>query len=116
MPKEEVMNDLNEVKAPEGWLDKWELSYGIREKQISGEFFCVSEVTVGFWMERLKELCKGYQLKNIWNMDESGCFFEALPTKVLAKKGGNINVGKSPSKEWRLLFLLVPMVLMSITQ
>ena len=48
--------DLNDFKASEGWLDKWKLSYDIREKPISGESFDVSEVTVGFWMERLREL------------------------------------------------------------
>ena len=38
--KEEVINikdllnnpDLNDLKASEGWLDKWQLSHGIREK------------------------------------------------------------------------------------
>ena len=53
--KEEAMNikdllnnpDLNDFKASEGWLDKWKLSYGICKKQISGESFHVSEVTVG---------------------------------------------------------------------
>ena len=71
--KEEAMNirDLlsnpyrNDFKASEGWLDKWKLSYCIHEKQISSESFDVSEVTVGSWMERLRELCKGYQLKDI---------------------------------------------------
>ena len=29
--------NLNDFKACEGWLDKWKLSYDIREKQISGE-------------------------------------------------------------------------------
>ena len=75
--KEEAMDikdllnnpDLNDFKASEGWLDKWKLSYGIREKQISGESFDGSEVTVGSWIERLRELCKGYQLKDIWNME-----------------------------------------------
>ena len=42
--------DLDDFKASEGWLGKWKLSYGIREKQISGESFDVSEVTVGSWM------------------------------------------------------------------
>ena len=97
--KEEVMNikdllnnaDLNDFKASEGWLDKWKLSYGIRKKQISGKSFDVSEVTVGSWMERLRELCKGYQLKHIWNMDENCSLFKAIPSKGLAqkvKKGG----------------------------
>ena len=65
--KEESMNikdllnnpDLNDFKASKGWLDKWKLGYDIREKEISGESFDVSEVTVGSWMERLRELCEG---------------------------------------------------------
>ena len=37
-------------------------------------------------MERIKELCKGYDQRYIWSMDESGCFFDALPAKSLAQK------------------------------
>ena len=54
MLKEEAMNtkdllnypDLNDFKASEDWLDKWKLSYGIREKQIYRESLDASEVTV----------------------------------------------------------------------
>ena len=92
--KEEAMNikdllknpDLNDFKASEGWLEKWKLSYGIRKKQISGQSLDVSELTVDSWTERLRELCKGYHLKDIWNMDESGCFFKALFKSVKAEK------------------------------
>ena len=80
MLKEEVMNIkeylnkevLNNFKASERWLEKWKLSYGICEKQISGKSLYAFETTVESWMERLRELCKGYELKDIWNMDESG--------------------------------------------
>ena len=105
--KEEAMNikdllnnlDLNNFKASEGWFHKLKLSYGIREKQISGKSSDVLEETVGSWMEQLRELCKGYQLKDILNMDESGCFFKALPSNGLAQRGKNINVEKSQSKK-----------------
>ena len=86
------------TEVSEGWLQKWELSYGIRERQISGESLDVSEVTVGSWIERLRELCKGYHLKDIWNMDESGCFFKALPSKGLAHKGKKCK-GRKKSKQ-----------------
>ena len=46
--------DLNDFKDSKGWLDKWKLNYGIREKQISGDSFDVSEVTVSSWLERLR--------------------------------------------------------------
>ena len=105
--KEEAMNikdlsnnpDLNNFKASKGWSHKLKLNYGIREKQISSESFDVSEGTVGSWMEQLRELCKGYQLKDILNMDESGCFFKTLPSKGLAQRGKKVKVEKSQSKE-----------------
>ena len=45
-------------------------------------------------MERIKELCKGYDHKDILNMDEGGCFFKALPSKGLAQKGKKSRGGK----------------------
>ena len=38
-------------------------------------------------LERIKELCSEYDCQNIWNMDESGCFFKALLSKGMTKKG-----------------------------
>ena len=83
--------ELDSFKATEGWLDKWKLSHGIREKQISGESLDVSKTTIESWMERIKELCKGYDHKDNLNMDESECFFKALPTKGLAQNGKKSN-------------------------
>ena len=37
---------LNDFKASDGWLEKWEFGYGIHEKQICGESFYVSDTTV----------------------------------------------------------------------
>ena len=67
--------ELDSFKASEGWLHKWKLSHGIKEKQISGESLDVSKTTIESWMERITELCKGYDHNDILNMDESGCFF-----------------------------------------
>ena len=80
---EEAMNIKESLNRPElasftasnGWLEKWKLSYGIKEKQISGESLDVPITTIESWMERMQELCKDYDDKDILNMDESGCFF-----------------------------------------
>ena len=42
--------------------------------------------TIKAWMERLPEIIKGYSADDIWNMDELGLFFKALPDTGLAKK------------------------------
>ena len=85
---------MDGFKVSERWLDKWKLSHGIKEKQISGESLDVSQTTVESWMERIKELCKGYDQRDILNRDESGCFFRALPAKGLAQKGKKAKGGK----------------------
>ena len=80
---EEAMNikespnrpELASFTASNGWLEKWKLSYDIKEKQISGESLDVPITTIESWMERMQELCKDYDDKDILDMDESGCFF-----------------------------------------
>ena len=98
--------DLNDFKVSESWVHKRKLSYGIREKQMSGESLDVSKVTVGSWIGRLRELCKGYQLKDIWNMDESGCFFKKLPSKGLAQRGKKCKGGKKSKQRMTIAFLV----------
>ena len=56
-------------------------------KAISCESISVSETTVESWMKWIKELCKGYDQRDIWNMNKSSCFFKSLPAKGLAQKG-----------------------------
>ena len=45
-------------------------------------------------MERIKELCKGYDKRDIWNTYESSCFFKSLHAKGLAQKGKRASGGK----------------------
>ena len=69
--KEEAMNikqslnrpELDGFKVSEGWLDKWKLSHGIKEKQISGESLNVSKTAIESWMERIKNFVKDMVIK-----------------------------------------------------
>ena len=69
--KEEAMNikqslnrpELNGFKASEGWLDKWKLSHGIKEKQISGESLNLSKTAIESCMERIKNFVKDMVIK-----------------------------------------------------
>ena len=69
--KEEAMNikqslnrpELDGFKVTEGWLDKWKLSHGIKEKQISGESLNVSKTAIESWMERIKNFVKDMVIK-----------------------------------------------------
>ena len=94
MSKEETMKikkclnleELRNFTASNGWLGKWKLSDGVQERKVNCEAGEVPEYTVRTCIKRLWELTMGYEPANIWNMDETGCFFKALPEKGLAEK------------------------------
>ena len=77
-----------EFKASSGWLEKWKNAYGISQRSIEGESGEVPIQTIEAWMEGLPEICGGYNLEDIWNMNESGCSFVHCQTDVFRKKGG----------------------------
>ena len=96
---------LDDLRASDDWFDKWKLNHGIREKHISEESL-VSETTVESWMERIKEICTGYDCQNIWNMDGRGCFIKALPSKGMAKKGKKTKGGKKSKQRVTVAFFV----------
>ena len=67
-----------EFKASSGWLEKWKNAYGISQRSIEGNLVKSRSKTIEAWMERLPEICRGYKLEDIWNMDESGCLFSCI--------------------------------------
>ena len=54
--------------------------------------------TVSSWKERLSAITAGYALDDVWNLDETGCFYRALPDKSLSEKAKRCKGGKK-SKE-----------------
>ena len=106
MLKEEAMETkkcLDKVKfenftASIGWLEKWKISYGVRERKVNGEAVEVAEYTVSDWMEKLVELARGYVLGDIWNMDKTGCFLRHCQRKVLLKRKVKPEEGKSKKR------------------
>ena len=57
-------------------------------------------------MERLQELTAGYPSGNIWNMGESGYFFEALPDKALVEKGKQAKGDKKSMQRFIIAFFV----------
>ena len=68
--------------------------HNIKQFAVSGEAADVSEETVDSWKERVKTIINGYEAKDIWNLDEMGCFYRALPEKTLAQKKSDCKGGK----------------------
>ena len=57
-------------------------------------------------MERLWELTKDYDPVDIWNMEETGYFFKALPEKVLAENKSQALGGKKSKMRLTIAFFV----------
>jgi hypothetical protein len=69
-----------------------------------GESAEVSVESTDAWLESLPTLTGGYELRDVYNADGTGLFFNVLPDRTLAYKGQSCNGGKH-SKD-RLTVLL----------
>ena len=91
-------HELATFTASNGWLETLKQTYGLRETRITGEANDIPKMTIQSWIGHLPELTSGCELRNIWNMDELGLFFEALPEKSLVEKSRRRN-GDKKSKQ-----------------
>ena len=82
-------------KASNGWLDRWKKQYDIHKMKINGESGDVAGETITSWKERIPELLRGYSAENVWNIDETGCFWRALPEHGFGRKGSECKGGKN---------------------
>ena len=76
--------NITTFRAIKGWLNRFQARHQIAHKIRSGEGVDVDKDVVRKWKETsLPEQLKGYDRKNIFNMDESAFFYRMLPTKAL---------------------------------
>ena len=90
--------DIVDFKASNRWIESFRKRHGISFNVISGESASVPENVCDDWKEKLLELISGYERKDVYNMDETGVFYRALPDKTLSVKGQDCKGGKR-SKE-----------------
>ena len=85
-------------KASNGWIEKWKRRYNVWYVKISCESADVSCFTVESWKERVCELIEGYAPQDIWNLDDVGCFWKALPDRGFAPKELHVMVVRKQKK------------------
>ena len=61
---------------------------------LSGEAADVDPAVVDDWSRRLKSICTGYRLEDIYNADETGLFYRDLPSHLMVVKGDEAKGGK----------------------
>ena len=87
-----------DFKASNGWFDSWKYRYSVKSIQLCGDKAEVNQSTVTDNKDKLPSVIAGYKLDAIFNCDETGLFFRALPDRTLAAKGEDCS-GTKTSKE-----------------
>lgn len=95
-----------EFKGSRGWLDKWKKRYNVKQLKICGESGDVQGETVESWKERLLEIVQGYEKEDVWNMDETGIFWRALPDRGFGQKSKSCKGGKKSKQRITVAFFV----------
>lgn len=100
------VHNIGNFSASNGWLEKFRSRHAITYKSVCGESQSVDMNVVSNWSEKLAGICEGYADVDIWNLDETGLFFRALPDKTMCLRGEKCSGGKL-AKERLTLMLCV---------
>jgi hypothetical protein len=84
----QIVNELGveggDFSALERWLQKWKQRNNVQSYKINEESGNVDLECAEQWKSSLKTLPIGYDLKNVFNMDETSSFFCALLDSTLS--------------------------------
>ena len=86
-----------EFKASNGWFDDWRQRYNVKKSvRLHGEAADINIAAVEPEIETLRCALKEYSPDNIFNMDETGLFFRAIPNHsyLLADEGDQRQEGR----------------------
>jgi transposase-like protein len=86
--------DCATFKASNGWLQKFLIRHNITFKTVSGESANVNPEKVDEWINKLPTIIKDYHPRDVFNADETGLYFRALPSKTFSLKGSKCSGGK----------------------
>ena len=87
--------NLEKFQASDGWLHSWKARYNISLKEVSGESKSVTREMTAAWKETsLPTILSRYELKDIYNADDFGLFYQGLSKKTLHLKSEKCSGGK----------------------
>lgn len=85
---------IENFSASNGWLDRFRVRHNIVFRAVCGESADVNQGVVADWKTRVQQITSGYSERDIFNMDETGLFYRAIPDKTLTFKGQQCKGGK----------------------
>ena len=99
-----IADSLGIAEASEGWLTSFKKRHNILFKTISGEAKSVNTTVTDDWKKRLQFVVANYKPQDIFNADETGLFWRALPNKTLAVSAPDCHGTKNSKERLTVLF------------
>jgi hypothetical protein len=96
--------ELTDFRASNGWLDSWKHKCSIAHFKVCGESGDVNMDTVNDFQSRIDTIVRDYKPQDMFNCDETGLFFRALPDKTLAQKKSACKGGKIAKERLTVMF------------
>jgi len=85
----------SDFKCSDGWLTRFKSRHDITFRTISGEAAAVDTDVVHQWQQDvLGPLLRRYSADDVYNADETGLFYQMLPSKSMMIKGDQCSGGK----------------------
>jgi len=93
-----ALHGIENFDCSSGWLWRFKQRNGISSLVISGEANKVDETEINKWLDTFMTEFKAYSPRDVFNLDETGVFFNLLPDRTLDFQGTKCH-GGSKSKE-----------------
>ena len=75
--------DESSFHYSQGWIQRFKTRYNISSQKLSCESAGVDPATVLDGTEKAREVIKNFARHNVFNMDETGLFYQMLPDRSL---------------------------------
>ncbi|CAE1165064.1 unnamed protein product [Acanthosepion pharaonis] len=83
-----------------GWLMRWKQADNVSFKKFHGESTSADHGSANEWVTNvLPQLFRGYDPKDVWNCDETGIFYKAMPSGSLRFAGDEQSNGTKVPKD-----------------
>ena len=73
--------------------------------KINGESGDVAGDRIASWKERIPGLFRTYSAEEVWNLDETGCFWCVLPEYGFGRKGSLCKGGKKAKQRFMITLI-----------
>ena len=98
-----LRHNYNNFTSSNGWLKSFCDRHQIHFASLHGESAEVSNDVVNQWLSELPNIIQDYELRNIYNCDETSIFFKALPKKSLLGPNEKVEGLKTSKERFTLL-------------